>query len=69
MYQTNIELLRQKLASKGKTIDDLAACIGVDRSTVYRRIENNRLRICDMQHMAEMLSLSAEEAVAIFLSE
>lgn len=68
MYRTDVDLLRKTIASKGKTMEELAACMGSDRSTVYRRIDANRLRICDMQNLVELLELSNEEAVAIFLA-
>lgn len=68
MYITDIDKLKETLTKKGVTMDDLADYIGVDRSTIFRRIKANKLHISDMQKAAEMLELSAEQAISIFLS-
>lgn len=69
MFQVDIEELRRVLKSKGIQLDDLAVILGIDRSTLYRRIKENNLRIVDMHRIVEACSLTNEEACRIFLAQ
>lgn len=63
----NIEQLNERILKSGTTKEALADEIGVDRSTLYRRLKNGTLRIGDVHRMCDVLNLSAEEAISIFL--
>lgn len=68
MYRTDCDKLKSAIDNKGYSMQDIAADIGIDRATLYRRIKNNALRISDIQKIAEKLSLTGEEARNIFLA-
>lgn len=69
MYQTDLAKLNGKMAERGMTKEALAEFIGVDRSTLYRRLNTNKLLVSDAHKIAECLHLSGNEAIEIFLPE
>ena len=65
----NLRKLRAKLVEKDIKVDALAAIIGIDRSSVYRKFNNfEKITIGEAKKIKEALSLSDEEATEIFLS-
>lgn len=66
---TDVQKLKGKIVEKGMTNEGLAAKIGIDRATLHRRITNDNLKIRDVQRMCEVLSLTPQEAICIFLAE
>lgn len=68
MFRIDIDKLNGKIVERGTTKEALAAAIGINRSTLYRRLKNGTLRVCDVHKICEFLSLSAAEAVDIFLA-
>lgn len=59
--------LRGKMVEKGFNVDSLAAKLDVDRSTLYRKLnEFERFTIGDAKKIKESLNLTAEEASEIF---
>lgn len=68
MFHTNIPLLKSIISSRGKTFEGLAKDLGIDRSTLQRRIKYGRLLVCDIQRLAEILCLSNAEFCEIFLA-
>ena len=69
MFCTNVDLLKKIIADRGKTLEGLAGDLNVNRSTLYRRIINNRLLLSDVQKIAAVLHLSRTEICDIFLAE
>lgn len=69
MFCIDIDKLNGKIVEFGTTKEALAAAIGIDRSTFYRRLKNSSLRIGDIHKICEFLELSASEAMDIFLSQ
>lgn len=69
MFRTNVDLLKKIIADRGKTLEGLASDLDVNRSTLYRRIINNRLLLSDVQKIAVILHLSRTEFCNIFLAE
>ena len=67
----NINKLKGKIVENGLTIEKLADNIGIDRSTLYRKINNKgetfTLKEADL--ILNALNLTAEEAKAIFFSQ
>ena len=69
MYSVNIARLYGKIVECGLTKEALADQLGIARSTFFRRLKNNSLRICDIHKICEILNLTREEACEIFLSQ
>jgi len=67
----NINKLRGKIVEKELTIERLAERIGVDRSTLYRRIDNNGdgFTIKEVDLICRVLELTGREANEIFFSQ
>ncbi|MGB4018175.1 MAG: helix-turn-helix transcriptional regulator [Syntrophomonadaceae bacterium] len=67
----NINKLKGKIVENGLTIEKLADNIGIDRSTLYRKINNNgeTFTIKEADLILNALNLTAEEAKAIFFSQ
>lgn len=65
----NTRLLRGKIEEKGTNISEVAAKMGVDKATLYRRIQNSEtFTIGEVGKITEILSLTKDEAVSIFFS-
>ena len=67
--RVNINKLNGKIVEKQFTKDGIAAICGVNRSTFYRRLKNNSLKLADVHAICAALGLTAQEAMEIFLSE
>lgn len=67
----NINKLKGKIVENGLTTEKLADDIGIDRSTLYRKINNNgeTFTIKEADLIVKALNLTAEEAKAIFFSQ
>lgn len=68
---TNVNKLKGKIVEKGLTIEGLAKKLGMDRATLYRKLNNNAetLLIKEANAIVSALGLTSEEAVAIFFSQ
>lgn len=66
---TNIKLLRDKMANKNISTEDLAKEMGIDASTLYRKMksEGTNFTVGQMHSIVDALQLTSEEAAAIFL--
>lgn len=69
MYTINRGLLKSKLIAKGMTMDGLAADIGLDRTTFYRRLRNATLTVGDVHKIIVVLCLTAQETIEIFFAQ
>ena len=67
----NINKLRGKMAENEISVERLANQIGVDKATVYRKINNNgeSFSISEADRIVEALGLNASEAQSIFFSQ
>lgn len=67
----NINKLKGKIVERGMTIKDVADRMGVNESTVYRKISDDgrTLTVKDANMLFEILELTTEEATAIFFSQ
>lgn len=63
----NANKLRGRVVENGLTMRALAAKLGVNESTLHRKLQNSGFTIREAQEIAKVLNLSAEDAVAIFL--
>lgn len=63
----NINKLRGKIVEKGLNVETLAALIGIDRSSLYRKLnKSERITVGEANKMKEVLEMSNEEATNIF---
>lgn len=67
---TNMKKLRDKMAARKLSPEDMAQKIGVDPSTFYRKIKSEGVNftVGQMHKIADVLQLTSEEATIIFLS-
>jgi len=68
MYHVDINKLNGKIAENQTTKENIAKEIGVDRTTFLRRLKRGKLLIGDAHKICEVLNLSTNEAVDIFLA-
>lgn len=68
---TNVNKLRGKTVERGYTIEKLAKEIGMDRSTLYRKLssEGESFSIREADTIVRVLNLTKDEAIAIFFSQ
>ena len=67
MYSVDVDKLNGKIAECRLTQEGLALELGIDRGTLRRRLNGNTLRIGDVHKICEVLNLTNEEALIIFL--
>ena len=66
MYCLNTNKLNGKIAERQTTKGGLACALGINRTTLFRRIKENSLQIKDVYKICEELKLSETEAMQIF---
>ncbi len=66
----NINKLRGKIIENGMTVNDVASYIGMDRSTFYRKLNNEgeTFTIKEVNLIRDVLNLTVDEAVSIFFT-
>ena len=65
----NINKLKGKIVEKGMNIESLADAIGINRSSLYRKLNNGeKITIGEAIQMKKALEMSNEEACEIFLT-
>lgn len=67
----NVNKLKGKIVEKGFNITELAKKIGIDPSTLYRKLGNNgtALTIKEADMIVKSLNLTLAEANSIFFSQ
>lgn len=65
----NINKLKGKIIEEGMNVETLAERIGVDRSSMYRKLNNfEKITIGEANKIKAVLNLSNEDATEIFLA-
>ena len=65
----NINKLKGKIVEEGMNVETLAERIGVDRSSMYRKLNNfEKITIGEANKIKAVLNLSNEDATDIFLA-
>lgn len=66
---TNMNLLRGKIKERNMTQEELASKIGMDSSTLSRKLASDGLKftVGEMHEIAAALKLSSKDCRAIFL--
>lgn len=67
----NVNKLKGKIVENGINVDILAEKMGVDKSTLYRKIAANgeNFTIGDVDAMAQILHLTRDEVNGIFFTQ
>lgn len=68
---TNVDKLKGKIKEMRLTPEKLAVMVGIDKSTMYRKLNSggDDFTIGQADSIVKALSLDAEEAQAIFFSQ
>ena len=68
MTNVNVNKLRGKIVENGLNMSTLAIKLGIDRSTLYRKVnsEGDKLTIKEANEIVELLNLDSKEAMTIF---
>ena len=65
----DVNRLNGKLVEKGVNVETLAKRINIERSTLYRKLNNaEKITVGEAKKMQEALEIPVEEAAAIFFS-
>lgn len=64
----NIGKLRGKMAEKRLSIAALAAQIGIDRATFYRKMRNETFTVREAVAISKALELNSEDIMIIFFN-
>lgn len=64
----NAEKLKETIVERNVTIESVAKAVNMDRSTFYRKMQpdNKGFTVGEAKQIAQVLSLSMDEANAIF---
>ncbi len=70
MANMNINKLKGKIVENGMTVEALAEKMGIDRSTLYRKMSNDgeTMLVKDANRIVSVLNLTQQDAIAIFFS-
>lgn len=70
-YGINVNRLKGKIVENGMSVSTLAEKLGIDRTTLYRRLDNagSGLLVKDANRIVEILNLSPDDALAIFFPQ
>ena len=67
----DIQKLKGRIVEKSKNVNDVAKEIGIDKSTLYRKIKSNgsSLTIKEVTAIAKCLQLNYDDIKAIFFKD
>lgn len=67
----NVNKLKGKIVERGMNVSELSSKIGIDRTTLYRKINSDgrNFTIEEADLISKELNLSCEEVNAIFFSQ
>lgn len=67
---TNIDELKRKMSEKGFSNEEMAESMGINPSTLYRKLQKGgeSFTVGQMHRIVEVLKLTQEEVAFIFLS-
>lgn len=64
----DVQKLKGKIVEKGKSVESVSAELGINPATFYRKLKNNSFEINEANKLVDILSLTNDEAIAIFFS-
>ena len=64
----DVQRLKDTVAARNTTLEAVAMILGIDRSTLYRKLKRGKtgLTVYDAQKISSFLELSLDESLAIF---
>lgn len=64
----DVQKLKDTVAQKNTTLEAVAMILGIDRSTLYRKLKRGRsgLSLYEAQKISSFLKLSLDESLTIF---
>lgn len=65
----NVNKLKGKIIEKGLNVESLGELIGIDRSSMYRKLSSGRFTIAEAKKIKNVLDLTNEEACDIFFAQ
>ena len=65
----NVQKLKGKIVECGRTIESVSDDMDIDSSTFYRKLKDNSFSIAEADKIVNILSLTGDEAAAIFFSQ
>ena len=67
----NVNKLKGKIVENGLNVSQLASSIGIDKTTLYRKLTStgDTLTISEAEKIARTLNLSMEDVNAIFFAD
>lgn len=67
----NVNKLKGKIVEKGLSVTEVAMKIGIDRSSLYRKLNNEgeTLTIKEANLIVKVLEIPPDEAIEIFFGE
>ena len=69
IFVLDVQKLKGKIIEKGKSIEGVSTELGINPATFYRKLKNNSFEIGEADKLVDILSLTGEEASAIFFSQ
>lgn len=66
----NTRLIREKIKEKGLSIEELANRMSIDRSTLYRKLQDDgeTFKVSEMKRLISTLELTSDEVNRIFFA-
>lgn len=64
----NKRLLKSKVVARGMTLGDLAVAIGINASTMTRKLKQGTFNRAEINAISDVLQLTDEEIIAIFFA-
>lgn len=65
----NVNKLRGKIVEKGMTVEAVAKAMGIDKSTLYRKLQAaETITIREANAIGKILGLTMQESIDIFLA-
>lgn len=69
VYKMNVNKLKGRIIEKGMNVEGLAESIGIDRSSLYRKLNDaEKFTIGEAIRIKDTLDLTGEDAVDIFFN-
>lgn len=64
----DVRSLKRRIAERNTTMEGMAMFLGIDRSTLYRKLQNGGagVTVCEAKKMSRYLGLTYEESIRMF---
>ena len=65
----NVLKLKGRIVENGLTMEAVADKLGIDRTTLSRKLSEDTVKVSEARKLIELLKLTPEDAFAIFFTE